>query len=82
MRFEYPLRRFGVVWAEPGEIDIFAQGDTGEEEKQEEGVVTWGAEAEHSEQSLPGQDSGYADNYCKGEQQAVRSFRVSQIEYI
>ena len=61
-------------------MEIFAQGDTGEEEKQEEGVATWGAETEHAEQSLPEQDSGYADNYCKGEQQAVRSLRVSQIK--
>lgn len=39
--------------SEPGEMEGFAQGDSGEEEKQAEGVMTWRAEVEYEEQSLP-----------------------------
>lgn len=43
----------GLSLSEPGEMEGFAQGDSGEEEKQAEGVMTWGAEEECEEQSLP-----------------------------
>lgn len=34
MRFEYSLHRVGVIGAELGEMEVFAQGDTEEGEKQ------------------------------------------------
>lgn len=36
MTFEYSLHRFGI-WAEPGEMEVLAQGDSQEEEKSARG---------------------------------------------
>lgn len=67
VKCEYSLHSFDVIWAEPGEMEIFAQGDPCEEEKPTRRCSNGkGKRQTVTEQVVAAEDPRLRDSDCEG----------------